>query len=300
MPLQSRHRRGHRAHPASAARTAAAPTSSGWTPWPPAGRARTALSCANLAHAFAACGADDKDQLQRSRQRPTSASSPPTTTCSRPISRYERVPRADPRGGARGRRHRPGRRRRARHVRRRHPGPGRHGAVAVQPRRDRAWRTAVALSHDVFDGALMLGICDKIVPGLVIGALAFGHLPTIFVPGGPDAVRHRPTARRPRCASSTPRASSAARSCWTAESASYHAPGTCTFYGTANSNQMLMEIMGLHLPGAAFVNPNTPLRDALTAAATAARGRDHGARQRLHAGRPGARRARLRQRASSA
>ena len=115
--------------------------------------------------------------------------------------------------------------------------------------------------------ALCLGICDKIVPGLLIGALAFGHLPMIFVPGGPmtsgvsepGEVAHPPAVRA--------RARSGAIELLESEAASYHGAGTCTFYGTANSNQMLMEVMGLHLPGAAFVPPNTPLRDALTRAA---------------------------------
>jgi phosphogluconate dehydratase len=123
-----------------------------------------------------------------------------------------------------------------------------------------AMATAVALSHDVFDGALLLGVCDKIVPGLLIGALHFGHLPCVFVPAGPMAPAC-PTATSPRCASSLPRAWSAATSCWKAEQAAYHGAGTCTFYGTANSNQMLLEAMGLHVPGAAFVHPHAGLRE---------------------------------------
>ncbi len=127
-----------------------------------------------------------------------------------------------------------------------------------------ALATAVALSHDMFDGALYLGICDKIVPGLAIAALSFGHLPGIFVPGGPMPSGlgnvEKSQVRQLYAAGKVDR-----KELLEAESASYHAPGTCTFYGTANTNQMLMEIMGLHLPGASFVNPNTPLRDALTA-----------------------------------
>ena len=129
-----------------------------------------------------------------------------------------------------------------------------------------ALSTAVALSHNMFDAALCLGICDKIVPGLLIGALQFSHLPTIFVPGGPmtTGISNDEKARiRQRFAKGEVGTDVLLDS----ESKSYHSPGTCTFYGTANSNQMLMEVMGLHLPGAAFVNPNTPLRDALTAAA---------------------------------
>src|SRR5918995_1986996 len=130
-----------------------------------------------------------------------------------------------------------------------------------------AMATAVALSHEMFDGALMLGVCDKIVPGLVIGALSFGHLPTIMVPAGP-MTSGLPNAEKSRIRQLYAEGKVGRDALLDAESKSYHGPGTCTFYGTANSNQMLMEIMGLHLPGAAFINPNTPLRDALTAAAS--------------------------------
>ncbi|HOC11059.1 phosphogluconate dehydratase [Thermomonas sp.] len=129
-----------------------------------------------------------------------------------------------------------------------------------------AMATAVALSHDTFDAALMLGVCDKIVPGLLIGALSFGHLPVIFVPAGPmpSGIPNKQKAEvRQRYALGQ----ASQDELMDAEAASYHAPGTCTFYGTANSNQMLMEVMGLHLPGTAFVPPNTPLRSALTVAA---------------------------------
>lgn len=130
-----------------------------------------------------------------------------------------------------------------------------------------AMSTAVGLSHNMFDGAIMLGVCDKIVPGMFIAAMNFGHLPTVFAPAGP----------MPSGISNSEKASIRQKfaegkvdekELLKAESASYHAAGTCTFYGTANSNQMLMEIMGLHLPGSSFVNANTPLRDALTEAAS--------------------------------
>ena len=126
-----------------------------------------------------------------------------------------------------------------------------------------AMATAVALSHDVFDGALMLGVCDKIVPGLLIGALHFGHLPTVFVPAGPM------TSGLSNNAKSKVREQAAQglvgrAELLQAESAAYHGPGTCTFYGTANSNQMLLEAMGLHVPGTAFINPGEGLREALT------------------------------------
>jgi phosphogluconate dehydratase len=129
-----------------------------------------------------------------------------------------------------------------------------------------ALSTAVSLSHATFDAALLLGICDKIVPGLLIGALRFPWLPAIFVPGGPmpsGLPNKEKAARRQLFAEGK----IGREDLLQAEAESYHAPGTCTFYGTANSNQMMMELMGLHIPNAAFVNPNTPLRDALTIAA---------------------------------
>jgi phosphogluconate dehydratase len=130
-----------------------------------------------------------------------------------------------------------------------------------------ALATAVALSHDAFDGALYLGVCDKIVPGLVMAALSFGHLPAIFVPAGP-MTSGLPNAEKAKVRQLFAEGKVGRAELLEAESQSYHGPGTCTFYGTANSNQMLMEFMGLHLPGASFVNPNTPLRDALTRAAS--------------------------------
>lgn len=131
-----------------------------------------------------------------------------------------------------------------------------------------AMATAVALSHDMFDAALFLGVCDKIVPGLLIGALHFGHLPALFLPAGPmtsgmsnqDKVRIRQQYAEGKIGRAE---------LLEAESQSYHDAGTCTFYGTANSNQVLMEALGLHLPGATFITPNTPLRDELTAAGAA-------------------------------
>ncbi len=130
-----------------------------------------------------------------------------------------------------------------------------------------AMSTGIALSHGMFDGTLCLGVCDKIVPGLLIGALAFGHLPTIFVPAGPmtSGLANKEKARIRQLFAEGKATREALLQC---EADSYHSAGTCTFYGTANSNQMLMEVMGLHMPGSAFVNPNTPLRDLLTAAAT--------------------------------
>jgi phosphogluconate dehydratase len=129
-----------------------------------------------------------------------------------------------------------------------------------------AMATAVALSHDAFDGALCLGVCDKIVPGLMIGAVSFGHLPTIFVPGGP-MTSGISNAEKARTRALYAEGKATREQLLDSEMKSYHGPGTCTFYGTANSNQMMMEMTGLHLPNSAFVQPNTPLRDALVAAA---------------------------------
>jgi phosphogluconate dehydratase len=129
-----------------------------------------------------------------------------------------------------------------------------------------AMGAAIALSHNMFDAAVYLGVCDKIVPGLLIGALHFGHLPAVFVPAGPmtSGISNKEKARIRQLYAQGKATREELLEC---EAGSYHGAGTCTFYGTANSNQMLMEIMGLHLPGAAFITPGTPLRDALTAAA---------------------------------
>src|SRR5574337_328395 len=129
-----------------------------------------------------------------------------------------------------------------------------------------AMATAVSLSHSVFDGALCLGVCDKIVPGLLIGALQFGHLPTLFVPAGP-MTSGLSNDEKAKIRQLHAQGKATREELLASEMAAYPDPGTCTFYGTANSNQMLMEVMGLHLPGAAFDNPGTPLCDALTRAA---------------------------------
>ncbi|ODM44442.1 phosphogluconate dehydratase [Cereibacter johrii] len=129
-----------------------------------------------------------------------------------------------------------------------------------------ALAAGVSLSHNCYDAALFLGICDKIVPGLVMAAATFGHVPAVFVPGGP-MTSGLPNDEKSRVRNQFATGEVGRDALMAAEMASYHGPGTCTFYGTANTNQMLMEFMGLHLPGASFVNPNTPLREALTVAA---------------------------------
>jgi len=130
-----------------------------------------------------------------------------------------------------------------------------------------ALASGVALSHNTFDAAIYLGVCDKIVPGLVIAAATFGHIPSIFLPAGP-MTSGLPNDEKAKVRQQFAKGEIGRDALMVAEMASYHGPGTCTFYGTANTNQMLMEFMGLHLPGASFVNPNTPLRDALTIAGT--------------------------------
>ncbi len=129
-----------------------------------------------------------------------------------------------------------------------------------------ALAAGVALSHNCFDAALYLGVCDKIVPGLIMAAATFSHIPAVFVPAGP-MTSGIPNDEKSRVRNAYAEGRATREELMAAEMASYHGPGTCTFYGTANTNQMLMEVMGLHLPGASFVNPGTPLREALTTAA---------------------------------
>ncbi len=129
-----------------------------------------------------------------------------------------------------------------------------------------ALAAGVSMSHNVFDAALYLGVCDKIVPGLIMAAATFGHVPAVFVPAGP-MTSGIPNDEKSKVRNDFAQGLATRDELMVAEMAAYHGPGTCTFYGTANTNQMLMEFMGLHLPGAAFVNPGTPLREALTTAA---------------------------------
>ncbi len=228
------------------------------------GPGRAKLSCANWAHAFAASPEGDKQRMRN----PTAPNVAIVTSYNDMLSAhqpYERFPElikaaAEAAGGTA-------------QVAGGVPAmcdgvtQGRPGMELSLFSRDViAMSTAVALTHDAFDAALMLGVCDKIVPGLVIGALAFGHLPVIFVPAGP-MTSGVSNAEKARVRGLYAQGLATRDELLDSEMKSYHGPGTCTFYGTANSNQMMMEMMGLHLPGAAFVHPNTPLRDALTAAA---------------------------------
>jgi len=222
---------------------------------------RQRLSCGNLAHGFAACGPADKAALREGRAADIAIVSAYNDMLSahQPFERFPALIRAAAREAGATAQFAGGVPAMCDGVTQ-----GRAGMELSLFSRDViALATGIALSHDMFDAALYLGVCDKIVPGLLIGALNFGHLPGIFVPAGPmpsGLPNNEKAAVRQRYAEGK----ATRAELLDAEAQSYHSPGTCTFYGTANSNQMLMEFMGLHLPGASFVNPDTPLRDALT------------------------------------
>ncbi|MCF6473907.1 phosphogluconate dehydratase [Nonomuraea sp. MG754425] len=228
------------------------------------GPARAHLGCANLAHGFAGASAQDKPAL-RSAAKPGVAIVTSYNDMLSAHQPYETYPQelkeavrkaggvAQVAGGV--------------------PAmcdgitQGRAGMeLSLYSRDVIAMSAAIALSHDMFDATLLLGVCDKIVPGLFIGALHFGHLPAIFVPAGPMA-SGLPNKVKARTRQLFAEGKVGRDELLDAEAKSYHSPGTCTFYGTANSNQALMEVMGLHLPGSTFVNPHTELRHALTRAA---------------------------------
>ncbi|CAB0150138.1 Phosphogluconate dehydratase [Pseudidiomarina piscicola] len=222
---------------------------------------RGALSCGNLAHGFAACGADDKGGLRSltkaniaivtayndmlSAHQPYHDYPQKLKQAIRDVGSVAQVAGGVPAmcdGVTQGQ-------------------PGME--LSLISRDVIAMSSAVSLSHNMFDGGLMLGICDKIVPGLLMAALSFGHLPFVFVPAGPmpSGITNKEKARvRELFAEGKVTKDELLE----AEAASYHSPGTCTFYGTANSNQLVIELMGLQLPGASFVNPTSPLRDELT------------------------------------
>lgn len=225
---------------------------------------RGVLSCGNLAHGFAACGTEDKTDL-RSMTKSNIAIVSSYNDMLSAHQPYEAFPAqlkqaikdvgsvAQFAGGVPAM---------CDGVTQGTPGMD----LSLMSRDVIAMSTAVALSHNMFDGTLMLGICDKIVPGLLLGALSFGHLPTVFVPAGPMP-SGLPNKEKARVRQAYAEGKVGREELLDAESKSYHSAGTCTFYGTANSNQLVVEIMGLHLPGSSFVNPGTPLRDALTDAA---------------------------------
>ena len=228
------------------------------------GPARGRLACANLAHGFAASGTQDKNAL-RGMVKPNIAivsSYNDMLSAHKPFESYPaRLKQAVLEAG--------GIAQFAGGVPAMCDGitQGREGMQLSLFSRDViAMATAIALSHDMFDGALLLGVCDKIVPGMLIGALGFGHLPVIFVPAGP-MTSGLPNTEKSKIRQLHAEGKVGRDALLDAEAASYHGRGTCTFYGTANSNQLLMEAIGLHLPGSSLVNPDTPLRDALTAEA---------------------------------
>ncbi|HEY1077686.1 MAG TPA: phosphogluconate dehydratase [Fontimonas sp.] len=228
-----------------------------------AGTQRAQVSCTNLAHAFAAAEGD-KPAL-RAMRRPNLAivsSYNDMLSAHQPLQKYPELLKAGARRAGAVAQFAGGVPAMCDGVTQGQPGM----ELSLFSRDVIAMATAVALSHNTFDGMLCLGVCDKIVPGLLIGALSFGHLPALFVPGGPMP-SGLPNKEKARIRQLYTEKKVSEAELLDAEMQSYHSAGTCTFYGTANSNQMLMEIMGLHLPGSAFVNPNTPLRTALTEAA---------------------------------
>jgi phosphogluconate dehydratase len=228
------------------------------------GPARSHLGCANLAHGFAAAAPADKADLRASSKPGIAIVSSYNDMLSahQPYETYPPILKDAVR--------------RAGGVAQFAGGvpamcdgitQGRAGMeLSLYSREVIAMATAIALAHDMFDASLMLGVCDKIVPGLLIGALHFGHLPAVFVPAGP-MTSGLPNKVKARTRQLFAEGKVGRAELLDAEARSYHSPGTCTFYGTANSNQVLVEVMGLHLPGATFVNPHTELREALTRAA---------------------------------
>ncbi|HET6731144.1 phosphogluconate dehydratase [Mycobacterium sp.] len=228
------------------------------------GPARGRLACANLAHGFAASGIRDKEALRR-MVKPNIAivsSYNDMLSAHKPFESYPKRLKEAVLGAG-------GIAQFAGGVPAMCDGitQGREGMQLSLFSRDViAMATAIALSHDMFDAVLLLGVCDKIVPGMLIGALGFGHLPVIFVPAGP-MTSGLPNDEKSKIRQLHAEGKVGRDALLDAEAASYHSSGTCTFYGTANSNQLLMEAMGLHLPGTSLVNPDTPLRDALTAEA---------------------------------
>jgi len=228
------------------------------------GTHRSRLSCSNLAHVFAAAGEDKADL--RAGQRPNLAivtAYNDMLSAHQPFERYPELIRAAARAAGATAQVAGGVPAMCDGVTQGQPGM----ELSLFSRDVIALATAVAMSHASFDAGLLLGVCDKIVPGLFIGAASFGHLPMLFVPAGPmpSGIGN---AEKARVRQAYAEGKVGREELLEAEAASYHSPGTCTFYGTANSNQLLMEAMGLMVPGAAFVNPDTPLRDALTRAAT--------------------------------
>jgi len=227
-------------------------------------RARSHLSCGNLAHGMAACNASDKNLLAKEKAANLGIISAYNDMLSahHPYKTYpDLIKKTAARFGVTAQL--------AGAVPAMCDGvtQGQPGMELSLFSRDViAMATAISLSHDMFDGVICLGVCDKIVPGLLIGALSFGHLPTIFLPAGPMPTGQS-NDKKAKVRQAYAEGKIGREELLASESASYHSAGTCTFYGTANSNQMLMEIMGLHLPGSSFVPPNTELRNSLSSKA---------------------------------
>ena len=230
-----------------------------------AGPARAHLSCSNAAHAYAATGAD-KPALAAARAPHLGIVTAYNDMLSahQPYEHYPEAIRAAARAVGATAQVAGGVPAMCDGVTQGQPGM----ELSLFSRDVIALSAGVAMSHNCFDAALWLGVCDKIVPGLIMAAATFGHVPAVFVPAGP-MTSGLPNDEKAKVRQKHAAGEVGREALMAAEMASYHGPGTCTFYGTANTNQMLMEFMGLHLPGAAFVNPGTPLREALTAQAVA-------------------------------
>ncbi|MCC1481715.1 phosphogluconate dehydratase [Roseibaca sp. Y0-43] len=227
-----------------------------------AGTVRAHLSCGNQAHAYAAMGAD-KDTLAAGRAPNLGIVTAYNDMLSahQPFEHYPEKIRAAARAVGATAQVAGGVPAMCDGVTQGQPGM----ELSLFSRDTIALAAGVAMSHNCFDAAVYLGVCDKIVPGLIIAAATFGHVPTVFVPAGP-MTSGLPNDEKSKIRQQFAKGEIGREELMKAEMASYHGPGTCTFYGTANTNQMLMEFMGLHLPGASFVNPGTPLREALTTA----------------------------------
>ena len=225
---------------------------------------RTQLPCANLAHGFAVCSAIEKDELSHAQKANVGIISSYNDMLSahEPYKDYPELIKQAVREAGGVAQFAGGVPAMCDGITQGMPGM----ELSLFSRDVIALSTAIGLSHNMFDAALYLGVCDKIVPGLLLGALSFGHLPAVFVPAGPmpTGISNKEKSRaRQKFADGK----IGEKELLESESKAYHSPGTCTFYGTANSNQMMVEIMGLHLPGSSFVNPLTQLRDELTKAA---------------------------------
>ena len=222
------------------------------------------LSCGNLAHAYAGCGSSDKQtiRLMQSANLGIVTSFNDMLSAHQPLEVYPNIIKEMARSMGSSAQVASGVPAMCDGVTQGQPGM----ELSLFSREVVAMATAVGLSHNMFDGNMFLGVCDKIVPGMLIGALQFGHIPAVFVPAGPMHTGI-PNKEKARVRQKFAAGEVGQEELLEAETASYHSPGTCTFYGTANTNQMMVEMLGVQLPGASFVNPNAELRTALTKAA---------------------------------